>query len=595
MNKTIFFLISIFLFASGALFPQQANQLISVQSFRALPNDMDARIAHSKIDQNGEKCAIIKVVTTEIGFVWEGGTLGIVAAVNKSGEYWLYVPYGAKKLTIKHQKLGVLRNYIYPERIKEAYVYEMILETGKVKTFIEEKIAKEWITIVSNPEGADVFINNQLVGKTPLQQELIEGDYSYKISKEMYYADSGQFNLNLKEGKVNLTIDLKPNFGYARITTNPEDEAIIFIDGRETGKTTPGTIGPLITGEHTLKVSTEYYYDTTFAISIQTMKTINIVVTLKPAYGIVTITTQPKAEIYVDTAIKGYGTWKGKLNIGEHTFKAKLNDQTLVLKESKIQNGENEITLFQKLKHSTLNLNISPIKVQVEIDDLSYKTNSVIINDIIVGRHSLKLSKKGYHTIIKDIIIKENQVTEENITLLKGSDMNGKYLDTRDSNIYEFVKIKNQIWLTENLNYNTNIGSWCYEDNISNCNNYGRLYDWETALNVCPTGWHLPSMSEWTILIDNFGGKEIAGEKLKSTNTWKTANSKITNKSGFKVLPGGMRNSESYNGSGEFTLLWSADEKDDQAARYLLLQNNKLIVEAFGQKSLGSSVRCVKD
>ena len=130
MQKSLFFIFVIILFSVGL------SAQIAVKSFRILPNDQTARITDPVTDQNGDKCALIKVVTTETGFGWEGGMLGIVDAEQKLGEYWVYVSHGAKKITIKHGQLGILRNYIYPEAIKEETVYEMVLTTDVVKNKI---------------------------------------------------------------------------------------------------------------------------------------------------------------------------------------------------------------------------------------------------------------------------------------------------------------------------------------------------------------------------------------------------------------------------------------------------------------------------
>ncbi|WP_461252221.1 FISUMP domain-containing protein, partial [Treponema sp. R8-4-B8] len=63
--------------------------------------------------------------------------------------------------------------------------------------------------------------------------------------------------------------------------------------------------------------------------------------------------------------------------------------------------------------------------------------------------------------------------------------------------------------------------SWCdYGKNNADCYEYGRLYDWNTALSVCPTGWHLPNRKEWQGLVNYAGGKDVAGNKLKSTSGW---------------------------------------------------------------------------
>jgi hypothetical protein len=95
----------------------------------------------------------------------------------------------------------------------------------------------------------------------------------------------------------------------------------------------------------------------------------------------------------------------------------------------------------------------------------------------------------------------------------------GSFTDTRDGKVYKTVKIGNQIWMAENLNYEAE-GSKCYDNNPANGQKYGRLYDWETAKKACPPGWHLPSDAEWQELVDFAGGKEIAGKKLKAVSWW---------------------------------------------------------------------------
>ena len=119
--------------------------------------------------------------------------------------------------------------------------------------------------------------------------------------------------------------------------------------------------------------------------------------------------------------------------------------------------------------------------------------------------------------------------------------------DHRDGQIYRTVKIGNQTWMAQNLNYET-AESFCYDDHMSSCLKYGRLYTWTAATNVCPAGWHLPTLAEWDELIDSLGGMPSAALALKSKTGWKSKSSshdaKGTDSLGFSVLSSGMRNDD---------------------------------------------------
>jgi len=125
-------------------------------------------------------------------------------------------------------------------------------------------------------------------------------------------------------------------------------------------------------------------------------------------------------------------------------------------------------------------------------------------------------------------------------------------IDTRDGQMYKTVKIGNQVWMAQNLNYKTSDGSMCYNDSASYCKKYGRLYNWYTAKSVCPAGWRLPDSADWDILAATVGGVlepssgggfswSGAGKKLKSKSGWNDYEGKSgngTDNYGFSALPG---------------------------------------------------------
>jgi uncharacterized protein (TIGR02145 family) len=167
--------------------------------------------------------------------------------------------------------------------------------------------------------------------------------------------------------------------------------------------------------------------------------------------------------------------------------------------------------------------------------------------------------------------------------------------------VIKTVKIGNQTWMAENLNDKIINGrSWCYDNRDSNCNLYGRLYDWETAMTACPTGWHLPSRQEWNALVAATGGDNAAGKALKARGGWDNHNGKNgggTDSSGFFALPGGFRftDGNSYD-MGDIADWWTSTEGRGGAAyRRGMSYDDNGVFEDESEKSMGFSVRCLRD
>jgi len=179
--------------------------------------------------------------------------------------------------------------------------------------------------------------------------------------------------------------------------------------------------------------------------------------------------------------------------------------------------------------------------------------------------------------------------------------------DSRDGKKYKVVKIGNQTWMAENLNYNAS-GSKCYDNQESNCQKYGRLYDWNTAKTACPKGWHLPSNEEWDKLYrfaDGTSGtgspydSKTAGRFLKATSGWNSGGNG-TDKYGFSALPGGYGYSNgTFYDVGTYGRWWSSSKNssDDAYFRDIVLQIKVTApkVTLGNGKSRLYSVRCLQD
>ncbi len=190
----------------------------------------------------------------------------------------------------------------------------------------------------------------------------------------------------------------------------------------------------------------------------------------------------------------------------------------------------------------------------------------------------------------------QSSSSSENISAGSVYDATAKTLtDLRDGKTYKTVTIGDQTWMAENLNYETE-NSYCYDDDPSNCSKYGRLYTWAAAKTVCPSGWHLPSTTEFKTLFTAVGGSSTAGTVLKSTGGWYN-DGNGTDAFGFSALPAGnRRNNGYYNDEGNYAYFWSSKEYDSSNAyRMYLYYNHDNAYLSYCSKDYGFSVRCVKD
>ncbi len=194
------------------------------------------------------------------------------------------------------------------------------------------------------------------------------------------------------------------------------------------------------------------------------------------------------------------------------------------------------------------------------------------------------------------------------------------FIDPRDDKSYNTVLIGTQCWMAENLNVGTMINSslnqldngtiekFCYDNDSSNCNTYGGLYQWNEMMQyvtsnstqgICPDGWHLPSNAEWNELVLFLGGMNIAGGKMKEQGAthWNPPNTGADNTSGFSGLPGGYRaKNGSFFSSGYTGFFWTSNESNTERARGKFLHYNNTEISDDTSKKLNSfSVRCIKD
>lgn len=225
----------------------------------------------------------------------------------------------------------------------------------------------------------------------------------------------------------------------------------------------------------------------------------------------------------------------------------------------------------------------------------------------------------------------ENPINQTNgrTTAVFNSNLTYGALTDQDGNVYKTITIGTQTWMAENLrttkyrngekipNVKDNdvwreltTGAYCNYKNTSNIDTiatFGCLYNYFSIIdsrNVAPEGWHVPSDSEWTILItylaggDSAKGDTVAGAFLKEAGEihWRF-NPIADNRSGFTALPFGWRAGNGFGVDWAGANFWSSTEYSDTQTwiRHIFGGNSFVFRQNFGFKNLGFSIRCVKD
>ena len=266
------------------------SQSVSVSSFKLLESDLTANTAGTtERDQNGEVAALIKVVTTQTGFTFDCGSMGIVKTVQKPAEIWVYVPHGIKKMTISHPQLGLLRDYYLNIPIEKARTYEMVLVSGTVQTIVQQARTSQFVIFQLSPANAQVELDGDVLETVDgtATKMMKFGTYNYRVQAPNYLPEAGNVTIDDPKNKKIVNISLKPNF--SKVTVKVDNNAEIWINGVKKGNGTwTGDLG-----------KGTYEFETKKDGHRSTLANKDIVVTDAPQ----TITLQAPAPIYGETEI----------------------------------------------------------------------------------------------------------------------------------------------------------------------------------------------------------------------------------------------------------------------------------------------------
>lgn len=296
MKKTLIVFQLLFVCLTGAW-----SQDMAVADFSLDETDLTANLdGTTKYDQNGEKCALIKIFTTATGLTFDVGSLGVVEIIQKPGEIWLYVPHGVRRVTINHPQLGMC-DYTFPTSIVKARTYRMRLVAGQVQTTVRRAVTSQYVVFKVSPLKGSVEINGQMLDIIDggASVRLPFGTYDYTVRAPHYNPMSGKVTVNDPQNKHSVSVSLEAAF--ASVTMSVDADAEIWINDQKCGTRT--FTGELSYGTYLIECRQQGHRSSLQEITL-TKENAGQPISLPkptPIYGSIDISSTPiEADIYID-------------------------------------------------------------------------------------------------------------------------------------------------------------------------------------------------------------------------------------------------------------------------------------------------------
>ena len=324
--------------AFAAIAVSAQNNLV-IRNFKYDQYDQTANLKGTqKKDNNGRTAALLKIETNLDNLAFDGGSYGIVTTQHKTGQWWVYVPERAQKITIRHPKYGACE-YYYPSEIKAARTYTMKLTLEGMDVALEASVA-----------GSTIVVDDEEVGKTPQTVYLTYGIHHVTARNGNMYYDE---NINItKGGNSRYLLQMKDeNELYGTVNITVADGADIYFDGKKVG------IGSwyqrLKAGTYVVETRKQNCESqtTSFKVEGKSDKTIEVKAPI-PYTGSLTVMTTPKVVgMYSDTRLLSESGF-AKLPVGKNEITYKHEGYRSITRTYDIQRDA-EVNDTIKLKPLT--------------------------------------------------------------------------------------------------------------------------------------------------------------------------------------------------------------------------------------------------
>lgn len=430
------FIFIITLMLSSAMLYAQQKLEFNIVSFELDPFSTTAQDKrYEKVDGDGNRYAIIKVKDANgegdlNGFTFNFGTLNSIVEIHDD-ELWVYVQRNAKTVTVKRPGYKTIEKYDLNTTLLPGKTYVMTLTMSRIRKEVVHDITKQVLQFVVSPSNENAIVKVKktssssdfelwgAVDETGSIDKIMDfGTYDYMVSAVNYESSTGRITLSDSRKTFVENVSLKPNFGFLVVNDlYGISGAQIYVDDVKIGTVPYCDYSKRWScGEHRITITNgELYktYNSTF--TILQGDTMRLSPKLESDFAQTTIRVDADAEIFIDGKSKGRKTWTGPLKAGKYVVECKQDSHrpSSIAINVKADKAETFEVPAPVAITGSLYIKSTPTGAKIEIDETDNGTTPKLIQNVIIGSHTIRLTKSNHKTEQYNIVVKEGQT--ENI------------------------------------------------------------------------------------------------------------------------------------------------------------------------------------
>lgn len=364
-------------------------------------------------DDNNLPMALIKISTENITaeerrrITFKGNLATYFDVHFEPSEIYLYISaQSATFIEIHHPDYGKTE-FTLPFDLKDFCGYEMVLQYIPIGLNTNVTQQNNYLTIICDQPNASIYIDDQYVSDG-FKSLAIGTTHSWRIECDMYHTESGTVTIT-KDEPITIEKQLRPAYGFIKIDSKPESDAVVFINNKKVG-TTPYQSDKMASGTYKVRVVKDMYQTAEQTFTITDGNTTDAILDMAANFVNLTIETDANSDIYIDEQLKGKGKWSGRISDGAHFVEVKKDKHRTVSKNLNLVLGKDEVIKIEAPTPIVGMLDISsvPVKANIYLNGKHYGTTPRIISDLLIGDYTLKLEKEGCASVTKNITIEEN-------------------------------------------------------------------------------------------------------------------------------------------------------------------------------------------